>query len=125
MCILESNAVADRGFDAMGTRDKAKFEQRCAKLADLDSVSYTNGLSLLVHSVSDWSMLPELRAVRKLRIGRHRFYFLGKHTDCRYTVVFVLPNKREEDDKPETYGFQRRIFDALREPASRVIHPRI
>ena len=82
-----------------------------------------NGLGLIMHTVDDWATIKELKSVKKVRFGRHRFYITGKHTDCQYRVVFMLVNKRDADDQADKKWFQDPIIKALSDPTVRVILP--
>ncbi len=55
MCSIHSNNVADEGFREMGSRDKAAFELRLAKMAEEDSIEACNGLGKLIKTVDDCS----------------------------------------------------------------------
>ena len=68
---------------------------------------------MLYKPVDVWQKHPKLSIVRKYRAGRHRFYFIGEHTDCNYTVIYVLVSKRNEDDRPEENNFQKKLIRAL------------
>jgi len=68
------------------------------------------------------SRLPDdLRSVRKVRIGRHRVYFTGHHSECAYQAFLLKPNKRTgvlDEDDPVLHGLLRR---AIAEPATNVL----
>lgn len=121
MCVLRINAVADAVLSGLPQSEREACEKKYATMAEADSVETANGLSLLMRSVSDWSQIEELKSVRKIKSGRHRLYFVGRHTDCQYTIVFMLANKRDEDDTPGKPSFQEGVLKALRAPAQRII----
>lgn len=127
MCLLHSNAIADEGFNQLKKNgDRTNYEQRLAKMAEDDDTTQKGGLALLYKPVDVWQKLPKLRDVRKYRIGRHRFYFTGEHTDCNYTVFLVMVYKRDEDDKPRDENFQKKLLSALRsDTPMRIIPPPI
>ena len=112
MCDLWVKKAAEDGLQR--TQQKIKIEQRLARLSRDDSVAAANGLELMLHSVDDWSLLTDLRSVRKIRLfNRHRVYIRGRHTDCQFAIIHVLPFKTKKDDKPGTKGFQEMIRKAL------------
>ena len=123
MCLIQTNATADAGFEEMGKADKSRFEKKLFKFADADSVVAAGGLALQLHSVDDWSKDDTLKGVRKFRSGRHRFYVTGRHTDCQYLVCFILVSKRDADDKPGTPKFQKVILKALSDKSRRTLEP--
>lgn len=113
MCILQSNAIADALLQSLSAKERAACERKYALLAGEDSVEVPNGLWKLMHPVSDWATNDVLRGVRKVKSGRHRLYFIGWHTDCQYTLVYLLVNKRDEGDTPGDTAFQNRVLLAL------------
>ena len=119
MCILQSNAAADMLLESLPAKERTACERKYALLAGEDSVEVPNGLWKLMHPVSDWSANDTLRSVRKVKSGRHRLYFVGRHTDCQYTLVYLLVNKRDEDDTPGDATFQNRVLKALSNDAPR------
>ena len=61
-------------------------------------------------------MPPDLREIRKTTIGRHRLFFTGYHTQCRYVAFYLKRFKQygvnDEDDK----AFQNILRRALEDP---------
>lgn len=113
MCLMLTNLTAEAALERIGGKEKERCEQRLARYAAAADVDRKEGMELLINTVADWAKIDELRGVRKLRIGRHRFYITGKHTDCRYSLCFVLVSKRAKDDQPWTKRFQEMIKTAV------------
>lgn len=124
MCQLESNSTADDGFTQIRrTGDKIDYEMRLAQMASEDSIRHANGLHSLLEPVLSWWGNPILQSIRKVRIGRHRAYIQGRHTDCRYLVVYIKVHKRDEERREEDARFQGIILRAFRGEATRVLDP--
>lgn len=112
MCDLLLSPTADSSLDKIKSKRKG-LESRLVAMASNDSVDRADGLHKVLKPVKPWAMISDLSGLRKYRIGRHRFYIEGKHTDCKYIVQSILLNKRDEDDKPKTYKYQNMIRRAL------------
>lgn len=122
MCLMQSNATADEGFQEIRrSGDRSDYETRLALLAADDSQDRAAGLECLLEPVSSWRHNEQLRQVRKYRIGRHRFYIAGRNTQCAYVVCYVKVFKKKEKDPEEDMRFQRRILNALTNQAFRVL----
>ena len=115
MCELRSNESGNEGLDQLRKSGETKFVKKLVKLANDDSVTAQNGLSLFLEPILSWQHDPNLRQVRKYRIGNHRVYVLGQHTDCRYTLVYVKVNKRANENREEWPEFKNKILRSLRE----------
>ncbi len=114
MCLLLSNATADRGFATLKqSGDDKDYIARLVQHASEDSVDSAGGLHQLLQPLLSWQHDPELRRVRKVRIGRHRFYVTGQHTDCTYTICYIKIHKRAEENREEDSSFQSQILAAL------------
>ena len=123
MCLLQSNSVADEGFDKLRRIGEPNHERQLARLAAEDNTHQANGLGLRLPVIKDWQGKPGLCDVKKRRCGSHRVYIVGRHTDCKYTVIYVMVNKRKEDDTPEDKQFQNKLLRALENEGVRTIEP--
>lgn len=112
MCLLHCNSTASKDLDKIKP-GYANLEGRLATLADADTIQQENGLGKLWASVDAWSKDEVLCKVRKYRSGRHRFYFVGDHTECNYHLRFVLPFKRDETDQAKQSWFQNKVLKAI------------
>ncbi len=90
-------------------------------MANADSVTQPNGLSQVLNTVDDWATHSTLKTVKKYRVGRHRFYIRGRHTDCNYIVCHILVNKKDADDTPGKQVFKDMIMESLATPVARLI----
>ena len=123
MCLLLSNPTANKSIVEICRLGQSNLVHDIARMADEDTVEEGKALGSKLKNVSDWSSL-EISNVKKYRRGRHRFYIVGNHTQCQYKVVFVLVNKREEDDKPDDKRFQNKIARAVMDDSYlRIIEP--
>jgi hypothetical protein len=84
----------------------------CRLPAD-DSLTVKGGFELRLDYVDDWAKHPQLRHVRKYRLGRHRAYIKGRHTECNYVLVWLLQFKDDRTDRPGAKSFQNIILRAL------------
>jgi len=123
VCSLTTTSIGDDGFAQLVRAGDKTCEQRLIKLAREDSVDRAMGLELLLRDLSSWHGHLKLSKVRKVRIGRHRFYISGKHIDCSYCVHYVKVNKRDEEDREEDSNFQNKLLKALMQPVIREITP--
>ncbi len=123
MCLLLSNPTADEGFEQLRHIGQPNHESNLARMADEDSPEQNASLGLLIKDVSEWSKLT-IRSVKKYRKGRHRFFIVGHHTQCKYTVICVMVNKRDEDDNARDKIYQKKILRALEDDSTfRIIEP--
>ncbi len=120
MCSLLSNSVATKQFEELARAGQSNHERDLARKADEDSVETEASLGCLLKNVSEWSQL-NISKVKKYSKGRHRFYIVGRHTECQYKVIFILINKRNEDDKPRQKNYQNMILKALSDESYRTI----
>ncbi|MEA2573814.1 MAG: hypothetical protein QOH93_1112 [Chloroflexia bacterium] len=122
MCLMYANSVATEGFEELRRAGQTRdWEQTLARLAAEDSIEVPNGLHKLLRQLDSWIHDDELRQVRKYHTGRHRFYIVGKHSDCQYTVIYVKDFKRTGVDAEETRQFQNQILRALQGDEPRLI----
>lgn len=113
MCLLQTNKTADDAFRRMGSADQRRWEKKLFRFAAMDNKECAEGLAIHAHLVDDWATDPVLRSVRKVECGRHRCYVVGKNTDCKYFLCYILANKRDADDKPGTDRFKKMILNGL------------
>lgn len=112
MCKLLISPTANERLDSFRGKNRVKIEKRLLELAGDDNVSQQNGMGKKLYPIDHWSGL-DISHIRKLKIGSHRYYVEGRHTDCKYIVQEMLVFKREEEDVPWTKPYQNRIRKAL------------
>lgn len=113
MCQLLCRPHARESFDQLAKVGDHQCLTRLLRMANEDNLEKGESLNAVLRNVADWISDAELKGIRKYRIGRHRFYVQGRNTDCLYTVIFVLINKKDADDKPERKDFQNKLKAAL------------
>jgi hypothetical protein len=122
VCSVVSNGAAEEGFAALERcGDREMCERRLVEMASADTVAQASGLELSLELVSSWRHNEILRSVRRYRIGYHRVFVLGRHTDCQYKVCFIKVSKKRERDPEENWQFQNRVLRALEDPARRTL----
>ena len=107
----------------LGRNQAQKHEEELARLADEDSIASPDGLHGTLEPILSWLHDDELRGLRKKRLGRHRAFFAGRHTDCHYRLFYLKMYKREETDREEDKVFQSKILRALSPPETRTLEP--
>jgi hypothetical protein len=121
LCELRSNKVGDEGLERLRRSGEQKFLKKLIRLAEEADIDVVGGIEPLLRDLSDWRHRPELRIVRKYRIGNHRVYLTGRNTDCRYTIVYVKVNKKSDVDREETEDFRSKILQALANEETRIL----
>jgi hypothetical protein len=125
MCSLKINGPASELASTLSPKDQTAFRTRLARMAEESTPSSTSGLeSLLMQGrVDAWQDIPDLKNVRKYRIGLHRFYITGHNTSCNYDIMFILINKRDKDDQPFTKRYQNMVRTAISDPRPSILIP--
>lgn len=113
MCSLTvTNYLSDQ-LEGLGRKTTDFIERRLTGLAW--PADETNP-GLLDHEGTSFrsGFAADLRraGVRKQQTGRHRVYFIGRHTDCNYSAFFIKPNKQgddatEDDNNPSFHSVVR------------------
>lgn len=116
MCSLTLNKTSDEKLGEL-RQDGKKIVDRLVKMA---SQANPDVSGLLDTTDTHIKRMPEdLRAVRKRTIGRHRIYYVGHHTQCSYTILFVKAFKKSGVDDDDDKGFQQKLIGSLSDPVSR------
>ena len=118
MCSLLANRDALEGFNELHKAGDGHWKDDLIKDAHEESTSTSGAYDIRLYRVPQWNKLPEIKNLMKLRIGRHRAYSLGHHSECSYTIVFVKPFKRDEQDSPESKVFQKMLIRKIMELAT-------
>ena len=120
MCSISTNSIADNQLSELEqSKDKTMIERRLFNFAKESDIKTP---SILDSSQCHMRRMPEdLKNIRKIRIGRHRVYFTGYHTQCSYNVFYIKTfkqsGKNDEDDK----RFQDILGSAINAPSFRTI----
>ncbi len=117
MCSITTNTTFDAGLKAVGASDTRMIEKRLSQMAGEANVNMSGGLD--TPDTRLMRMPEELRDIRKKRIGRHRVYYNGFHTQCSYQSFYLKAFKKNDVDREDDSGFQERLKRALLDPPMR------
>lgn len=118
MCELLLSPTVNTEFAKLTAAERQKWEKKLVRFAGVADVNKAEGLEAVLCQVDDWSKIPDLKFLRKWRIGNHRVYVAGQNTDCRYIVQATLLNKKDQDDKPKTEKYQKMILNSIASEAN-------
>ena len=113
MCLLYCNKTADEELEVIRRAGYKNTEKHLAQMAALDTTEQANSLGKQLNSVNAWAKNEILKKVRKYQSSRHRFYFIGNHTECAYHLRFVLAFKKDETDQAKQQWFQNIVLKAV------------
>jgi hypothetical protein len=99
--------------------EKIDIEERLYKFADEADVGRPGALDDLANSMK--GMPPELRGVRKQRVGRHRFYYTGHYNQCSYRAFYIKINKKKGVNDEADPAFHRILNNARDNPPTRTL----
>jgi len=115
MCSISINQTVDTQLTALSdARKREKLEKKVFRLADEAKIDISGALDSTNCHIR--RMPQDLEELRKKRIGRHRLYFTGYHTACRYSTCFLKLNKKAGVDDDDTKAFQNKLRRALEDP---------
>lgn len=115
MCSITINKTADDILTALNENERKMIETRLINFAQQASVQMRGGLD-----IAPMKRMPDdLKLARKKRIGRHRVYYTGFHTQCSYETFFIKVNKRKGVNDEDDRGFQRALLRAIDDPQYR------
>jgi len=114
MCSISINSTVDNQLNTLGdAKKREKFKKRVFRLADEAKTDIRGVLDLTNCHMK--RMPRDLRHIRKTNIGRHRLFFSGYHTQCRYVAFYLKLFKQsgvnDEDDKAFHNILQRALED--------------
>ena len=120
MCSISTNSTMDNQLDELErSDDKDMIEKRLYNFAKESTVQNP---SILDSSKCHMRRMPkDLRNIRKIRIGSHRVYFTGHHTQCSYTAFYIKMFKRSGKNDEDNQRFQNELGSAICEPPIRTI----
>jgi hypothetical protein len=111
VCSLNLNRTFSEQLEASGNREFVErrlsalaFEADTEKAGPLDDPG-----------THRQRMPPALRNIRKKRIGRHRIWYSGHHSNCFYTPCYLVENKQGDDrtEQDDNKDFQEHLKNAL------------
>lgn len=119
MCLITVNSTVDKSLEGLSTKDRTMIEERLYRFADAANANtrgpFENPSNGIRHLPDD------LTHIRKVRIGRHRAYYTGHHTQCSYQLVHVKVYKKSDKDKEGSPRFQKKLRRALDATTTRVL----
>lgn len=118
MCSIATNTTVEKQLKQLEhATDRKMIEDRLARFA---SEANTQQAGMLDAPECHMRRLPDdLRAVRKVRIGRHRVYFTGHHRQCSYFAFYIKVHKKSGVDDDDNQRFRERLRRALTQVAKR------
>lgn len=117
MCSAPSNGTADNCLEDLSEKERKKIEDRLVQLAEAANTDRSGPLDRA--PLRD--MPPELAGVKKQKVGRHRVYYTGHHTQCSYTCIYVKIYKKSDVDPEHDRRFQNRLASARADDKTRSI----
>ncbi len=118
MCSLTINKTFDEQLKEIPS-DRKMIERRLTEMAFEADLNKSGGLDATDTHIQ--RMPPDLKQIRKKRIGRHRVYYIGFHTQCSYTSIFIKIYKKKGVDDDDAASFQEKLSRALISPQSRLL----
>lgn len=101
MCSMLSNSQGDECLKVLGEKDRKMIEKRMFQFASGANTREPGHLDMPQHHMKD--MPSDLKAARKMTVGRHRVFWEGHHSNCSYRMFYVKPFKKtgtqDEHDK--------------------------
>jgi hypothetical protein len=118
VCSITINNTVDQQLAGLvADNDNVMIEQRLIALAREASLTQSGPLDVAGLT----RMPPELKTLRKKRIGRHRVFYVGHHTKCTYHALYVKEFKRFGKNDEDDRKFQKALARALAEPPTRTL----
>lgn len=62
---------------------------------------------------------PDLRGIKKYRIGRHRIFYTGSHHLCEYRMIYIKKFKKAGTEDENDKKFQEKLKRLIDGPAHR------
>lgn len=121
MCSVLINATMNEQMAFLGSADTSLIERRLFQFASEANPNQSGGLD---NPAWIWKRRPqELKdaSARKIRIGRHRVYYVGSHKQCSYRAFYVKPFKKSGVDDEDDPKHQKKLIRAVAEPSKREI----
>lgn len=104
-------------MEGLGSQTEIRrIEQRILRLAGDADIETAGALDRIA---PDRRMPPDLRGARRIRVGRHRVYYTGHHTQCSYTMFYVKIYKKSGVDDEDDPRHQRQLAKAIKVATSR------
>lgn len=112
MCSILINSVVEQQLDELeASSDKDMIKKRLSQFAKDANTVTPGGLDTLDCRMK--RMPDELDNVKKKRIGRHRIYYTGHHSQCSYTAIYIKMFKKSDVNREDDKKFQKTLIKAL------------
>jgi len=114
-----NSTVEQQLNDLERSGEKIIVENRLFRFADEADIGISGALDNL--SCHMRRMPSDLRAIRKIKIGRHRIYYTGHCNLCSYRVFYIKKFKKSGENDDDNRQFQKTLRSVLSEPDTREI----
>jgi hypothetical protein len=110
VCSITVNSIVEQQLiNLERSNNRELIEKKLYRFATEASPSTPGALDI----PGMYGMPSKLQKIRKKRIGRHRIFYTGHHTQCRYHVVFIKEFKKTGVNDENDSRFQRILIGAL------------
>jgi hypothetical protein len=120
VCSIAINRTADRNLNDLARSGDKKLIEK--KLLDFASAASPTQPGPFDETSCHIKGLPaDLKLVRRRRMGSHRVFFTGYHTQCAYWTFYIKKNKKKGVDDELDPTFHDKLRTALGDTTKRVI----
>lgn len=122
MCSISINEIVAEQLELLQrSDDRDMIERRLFQFASEATINHPGALDLPKTHMKN--MPTELQHLRKIRIGRHRIYYKGHHTDCAYETLHIKIFKKTGVNEEYDRRFQSILMSRLAQPQVTKIEP--
>lgn len=105
MCLIAIKETANEQLNDLcnSGSDGKRLEKnlfRYADAADINNPGVLDATECHMHS-----MHPKLKAIRRKRFGRHRVFWTGQHSLCKYHAIYIKVFKKAGTEDKQDKGF--------------------
>lgn len=122
MCSMTISPTADQHLKQLLRSGDKGIEKKLFTLADAASPSTSGPFDETSCHIK--GMAPDLKLVRRRRIGNHRVFYTGYHTQCSYWAFYIKQNKKRGVDDELDPTFQNKLRAALGDTATPRLIPK-
>lgn len=121
MCSILKNRSFDKLLEKLVAGEQKTILERMYRFADAANETQPGPLENSTNLIK--YMPVDLQKVKKHRVGRHRVYYTGNHTQCSYRAFYVKANKKSDKDQEGSKRFQKKLGRALDDEPYHLIPP--
>ena len=114
--------TADGHLQELFRSGDKKIEKKLFDLAAAASITTEGPLDETACHIR--GMASDLKLVRRRRLGNHRVFYTGYHTQCSYWTFYIKKNKKKGVDDELDPAFQNKLRSALQDAATPRIIPK-